>query len=323
MPMNVWPTARYLRRSHWRRPLWRLALRRTGRTGLLAPRPGRPPGASNTIVWALVLAPLLASGCTQETDPLAPYDRSDIPEEQSTGATAASVQPRTDALQDELTPLEADIAEIDRELTQIRQARAGDARASYDRLLEMRDDVDRAELLLDYLREEVNDEIRVQSTYLGSVEAEAAPLLTSDGTSRPADAVDAADPALMATGTTSGTAPGAMPDALPARTAAPGGGRSPLVVIRFDRASPDYEPDLHRAVTAAVDRKPDVIFDVVAVSPRSGTPAQQAQAADEARSHGRDVFRTLMTMGLLGEQVTFDHAAVETAEDSEVRVFVR
>ena len=303
MPMNTWLTTLSLKDRRSRHPF-----RQIPHPCARAPTPRlrRTPAAA---IAVLVLAPILSAGCTQETDPLAPYDRSEV----EPGGTAGSVQPRTDALQDDLTPLEADIAGIDRDLAEIRQARAGDARQSYDRLLDMRDDIDRAELLLDYLRAEVNAEIRVQSAYLGASEAAAAPLLTSSA-ARPPEPVPAE-------GTVS-PAPAAASSALPPRTA-PGGGRSPLVVIRFDEGSPDYEPALHQAVTAAVDRKPDVIFDVVAISPRAGTPAQQAQAADEARSHGRDVFRTLMTMGLPGEQVTFDHAALEAAASSEVRVFVR
>ena len=53
---------------------------------------------------------------------------------------------------------------------------------------------------------------------------------------------------------------------------------SPLVVIRFDRPNPSYEQALYTAVSRAIERRPDAVFDLVAVSPGKGNQAQVALA---------------------------------------------
>lgn len=102
----------------------------------------------------------------------------------------------------------------------------------------------------------------------------------------------------------------------------PGPEDRPLVVIRFDRPSVNYQQALYNAVAQALERKSDATFDVMAVSPTRGTAAQQALNASAARRHAEDVLRTLTGMGVQGARVQL----VQSAEDvptNEVRVFVR
>ena len=44
------------------------------------------------------------------------------------------------------------------------------------------------------------------------------------------------------------------------------GARRPLVVIRFDRANVPYEQALYTAVSRALERRPQALFDLVAVA---------------------------------------------------------
>jgi len=95
-----------------------------------------------------------------------------------------------------------------------------------------------------------------------------------------------------------------------------------LVVVRFDRPGVNYQQALYNAVSQALERKPTANFDVVAVNPSAGTPAQQALNASAARRHAEDVLRTLTGMGVSGSRVKLIQAAEDVA-NNEVRLFVR
>lgn len=118
-----------------------------------------------------------------------------------------------------------------------------------------------------------------------------------------------------------GAAPGAAPStASPAASAA--GGR-PLVVIRFDRPNPAYEQALYTAVSRAIERRPDVTFDLVAVSPGRGNQAQVALAATTAKRNAEAVMRSLTDMGLPANRVSLSSSTSNSAQTNEVHLYVR
>jgi hypothetical protein len=108
------------------------------------------------------------------------------------------------------------------------------------------------------------------------------------------------------------------------RTAAPAvTERRPLVVIRFDRPDVPYEPALYTAVSRALERRPSAVFDLVAVSPSSGSEAETAHSADEAQRDAERVMRALSKMGLPADRVTLSAMFSTDILDNEVRIFVR
>ena len=99
--------------------------------------------------------------------------------------------------------------------------------------------------------------------------------------------------------------------------------RKPLVVIRFDQPDVDYEPELYKAVNAALERKPDVGFDVVAVAPTTDDAAGAARAASESKQHADAVMRSLANMGLPASRVTLSAITSAAAATSEVHLYIR
>lgn len=97
----------------------------------------------------------------------------------------------------------------------------------------------------------------------------------------------------------------------------------PLVVIRFDRDNVEYDQALYEAVNAAIERYPSVRFEVVAVSPREGNPAQIALAANDARNNAQDVFRTLTQIGIQPARIEMTQAKSADADSPEVHVYLR
>jgi hypothetical protein len=92
--------------------------------------------------------------------------------------------------------------------------------------------------------------------------------------------------------------------------------RRPLVVIRFDKADVAYEPALYQALSRALERRPDAVFDLVAVSPASGN-------STVARRNADSVMRSMTSMGLPNERVIMASMSSPSATSPEVHVYVR
>ncbi len=99
--------------------------------------------------------------------------------------------------------------------------------------------------------------------------------------------------------------------------------RRPLVIIRFDRANVDYEQALYSAVSQALEKYPSAKFDLVAIGPTDGNPAQLALATTEARKNGEAVLRSLTQMGLPVERVTLNAANSKDVRNSEVHIYIQ
>src|SRR3546814_7344673 len=94
-----------------------------------------------------------------------------------------------------------------------------------------------------------------------------------------------------------------------------GASERPLVVIRFDRPNVAYEQPLYTAVSQALDRRPDAMFEVVAVSAGHGASASARRSADR-------VMRTFADMGMPRDRVRLTTSA-GSAGVAEVHVYVR
>jgi len=101
------------------------------------------------------------------------------------------------------------------------------------------------------------------------------------------------------------------------------GDRQPLVTIRFYRPNVPYEEALYIAVSATLERRPDVMFDVVAVTPQLADPAQVTLHWDASKRNADNVFRSLTSMGLSAEQVSLSATTNASVQSDEVRLYVR
>ncbi len=96
-----------------------------------------------------------------------------------------------------------------------------------------------------------------------------------------------------------------------------------FVTIRFDRPSPAYEDVLYRAVSDAIERKPDVNFDLEA-APAAGGPSEQVALAELAAACQADkVRRSLIDLGLAPERLAIAPPSPAGSPANEVRVYLR
>ena len=111
--------------------------------------------------------------------------------------------------------------------------------------------------------------------------------------------------------------PGAGASAVAAASAQDG--RRALVTIRFDRPNVAYEEELYRAMRTALDRRPDVAFDIVAVSP----PGAAGTNAAAAERNVESVVQSLSGMGLPPDRFRLSAETVADAAGNEIRIYAR
>jgi hypothetical protein len=114
--------------------------------------------------------------------------------------------------------------------------------------------------------------------------------------------------------------PGGAP---PRRAATNTADRRPLVIIRFDRPNVSYEQALYGAVKRALERRPDANFDLVAVSPNVGSPAQLVQHTDASKRNAANVVHSLTNMGLAADRISLSATTSASVQSNEVQIYVR
>lgn len=178
----------------------------------------------------------------------------------------------------------------------------------------LEDETAKTVVLIDRLLGELSQDVARQSNYIGS---ERANLTTLSAAIKQGELLG---PSLgnRATYYAGAQQFAAMDTGAPVNTQ----GRVPLVVIRFDRADVPYQQALYNAVSQALARKPNAVFDVVAVA-AGGTPAQAASNQNQARRNADRVLRSLADMGLPASRVNVTAARDAQAAANEVQVFVR
>ena len=174
------------------------------------------------------------------------------------------------------------------------------------------DDVNRTVVLVDRLLKEVADDIRRQTNYVATERSNLNLLSTGVKTGEVYGA-SLINRAGMATGG----------DFSPVVGSADITNRRPLVVVRFDRANVPYQQALYNAVSRALERRPNVAFDVVAVAPTVGGQAAVAMNTTRARRHAEGILRSLVEMGMPANRVALTSTTSGNATANEVHVYVR
>ncbi len=100
-------------------------------------------------------------------------------------------------------------------------------------------------------------------------------------------------------------------------------GRRPLVVIRFDRDTVQYQQALYNAVSRVLERRPNAVFDLVAVAPGTGGQASVALNSTKVRRSAEGVLRSLVEMGLPPSRIALSGKTSADAQTNEVHLYLR
>lgn len=93
----------------------------------------------------------------------------------------------------------------------------------------------------------------------------------------------------------------------------------PLFVAKFNNDSVDYRSGLNNAIKSGLNAKPDMMFDIVAVTPVNGNSKDRANA----RNHATEVFEAVVKQGVDPENVSLSAKSSASAESSEVHIYIK
>ena len=97
----------------------------------------------------------------------------------------------------------------------------------------------------------------------------------------------------------------------------------PLVIIRFDRPDVAYEEPLDNTLREVLRYRPEASFDLVAINPGRGTPAQLALASSRTQRHAEAVLRRMAALGLPPDRVYLSATTNRVAAVAELRLYLR
>ena len=177
----------------------------------------------------------------------------------------------------------------------------------------LEDEVDRTIVLIDRLIKEVSTDVRRQTNYIAGEKAN----LNTVGASIKTGEIYGASLGQIAKDSQDRARP------VSAGEAREPGGRRPLVVIRFDRTDVPYQQALYSAVSRVLERRPDAVFDLVAVAPTVGGAGREAVNTNRSRRHAENVLRSLVEMGLPPSRVAISTRTMADAKVNEVHLYLR
>ena len=183
----------------------------------------------------------------------------------------------------------------------------------HNQLAILEDEVNRTDVLIDRLFKEVTNDVQRQTNYV-STERANLNLMSAGIKAGEIYGGSLLNVAMAGSGAGVQVTAGA-----PLSTA----GRRPLVVVRFDRNDVPYQQALYNAVSRVLEKRPDAVFDLVAVAPSSGGQARVALNSNKARRHAEGVLRTLIEMGLPPARVAVSAKTAEVARTNEVHLYLR
>jgi hypothetical protein len=193
---------------------------------------------------------------------------------------------------------------------------AGAIDEDHRQLAILEDETNRTVVLIDRLLNELSEDISRQTTYVGN-ERRNLTVLSLAIKNGELFGPSLSNRAFVSAAPLASVAPAVSGSSFSVRT------RRPLVVIRFDRPDVPFQQALYTAVSRAIERRPEAAFDLVAVSPGSGTPAQVAVNTTKTKRHAETVLRTLTDMGLPADRVRLSAMTSPEAATAEVHIYMR
>ncbi len=178
----------------------------------------------------------------------------------------------------------------------------------------LEDEVNRTVVLIERLLKELADDVRRQTNYVAT-ERSNLNLLSAGIKGGEIFGASLANQAVI-------SAAGGSIYQGPAR-ATDTTGRRPLVVIRFDRPDVPYQQALYAAVSRVLERRPNAVFDLVAVAPTAGGPARVALNSNKASRYAEEVLRALVDMGLPPSRIAVSGKSSAATKSNEVHLYLR
>ncbi|MDA0702013.1 MAG: hypothetical protein O3A96_02070 [Proteobacteria bacterium] len=183
----------------------------------------------------------------------------------------------------------------------------------HQQLAILEDEVNKTVVSIDRLLNELSEDIRRQSSYVGR---ERSNLTTLSVAVKNGEMFGSSlqNRAFAGAPLAGGMAPAQLSSAATGR---------PLVVIRFDNPNVQYEEALYTAMSRALERRPTATFELVAVAPTKGSSGEIALSSANSKRQAEQVLRSLTNMGLPADRISLSATTSSSARSNEVHIYVR
>ena len=181
----------------------------------------------------------------------------------------------------------------------------------HQQLAILEDEVNRTVVLIDRLLKELTEDIQRQTDY---VSTERSNLNTLSAAVKSGELMGASLSNRALTAATSGN--------LDRQTPRNFSSSKPIVIVRFDRANVEFAQPLYKAVSKALEQRPNATFELVAVAPSSGGAARVALNSNKARRNAENVMRSLQRMGLPPQRISITARTSRSAQTNEVHLYL-
>ncbi|PIR37120.1 MAG: hypothetical protein COV35_11025 [Alphaproteobacteria bacterium CG11_big_fil_rev_8_21_14_0_20_39_49] len=101
------------------------------------------------------------------------------------------------------------------------------------------------------------------------------------------------------------------------------GAEDAAMIIRFNKEVVGYEKPLEKVVDAALDAKPDVFFDIVAIVPQTDSARDNRAYKAQSVAYSNDVVDVLRRTGIAPDKIRITFQDSELVDSGEVHIFVR
>ena len=211
------------------------------------------------------------------------------------------------------------------EATRATYSLSGALEEDHEQLARLEDSVNSSVVLIDRLLNNVNDDISRMTAYLSSERnnLQTLSLAVADGaffgrnlSARP---FSQAKPILQQ-GVDIPTSMQPLPNTSSMATLQQ---PKPLAIIRFDKANVKYAQPVYAAMSRAMKKYPNVMFELVAVNPARGNAAKMAIESTKSRRNAEDVLRSITTMGVPSNRIELKTATLTSATTNEVHIYIR
>ena len=201
--------------------------------------------------------------------------------------------------------------------TRAAYALSGAVDEDHRQLAILEDEINRTVVLIERLLNELSEDLSRQNNYLSGERRNLQLLAVAVKNGELYGPSLYNRPFVFMGGTPTQAAAAGSPPPAPQRA----GTRRPLVVIKFDKSTVEYDQQLYAAISQTLDRRPEAVFDLVAVSPSK--PGKGSTSGTAARRNAENVMRSLTNMGLPPNRVTLSATNSPQAQVNEVHLYVR
>ena len=98
---------------------------------------------------------------------------------------------------------------------------------------------------------------------------------------------------------------------------------APFIIIRFNQQRMYYEQPLYNAISKAVSMKPEVMFDVVAMTPRTGDASKDRAWQERSARNVQEVVNTLNALGVPSSRLNISRGQQSDIRFDEVHISAR